>query len=985
MTRIRSEAPPESVIFGEMTGPSVDIRRGLSEEQVRQRLADGRGNRTTLPTSRSAWSIVRANVVTRFNALLGGLCVLIVIVGPLQDALFGLVILANSAVGITSEMRAKRTLDRLQVLTATTAKAVRDGRLVECAVDEVVLDDIVEAQVGDQVVADGVVVRVSGAETDESLLTGESDPVAKRVGDEVLSGSFVVAGMLHYRAVRVGQDAHATALAHEARKFTTPPSELQNGVTTFLRWVTWALIPAGITLALTQVRDRGTAESIRLSVAAVVGMVPEGLVLLVSVGFGLAVVRLGRRKVLIQQLLAVEALARVDTVCLDKTGTITEGRHLRVIAVEPLDAAVGSELRDAALGALAAADPSPNASLRAIGAAAPLPTGWAPTSVVPFSSGRRWSGADFGPCGSWVLGAPDTLLGDDLAEDLREAIGNHTRLGRRVLMLARVAGLNGGASEPPSRPRPAALVIMADALRTEAAATVRYFAEQGVSLKVLSGDHPQTVHAAATAVGIDTGGEAIDGSTLATDPAEIRRILDERSVLGRVGPQQKRDIVDALRAGGHSVAMIGDGVYDVLAMKAADLSVAMGSGTQAARAVAHIVLVDDSFASLPQVVREGRRVVANMERVAKLFISKSVYAFLLIIAVGVAGLPFPFVPRHLTLVGTLTIGLPSVVLALGGRAPRMEAGFVKRVSRFAVPAGLMAAAATFVSYAVARTARNVSPIEARTTATIALLAVGLVLLAQVALPMTATRFALVAAMAVGYLIILVIPTTESFFELDAPPAVVILAAVGSAGLGLWGLLLLGTAGSMRLRAPGSPAPSGMPDLAALCEAGESAALEFKSSLRWDLNEKRVNKALERTVAKTVAGFLNGRGGTLLIGVDDAGAAVGLAKDFATLARPDRDGFERHLLQVSTAALGGQARRFLSVDFATVEGKDVCALSVRPADVPVYLRDGTEPRLYVRSGNATTPLALDDAVHYVGSRWPGRTTGHVLEAFLGRHR
>jgi magnesium-transporting ATPase (P-type) len=971
------------VIFALIDAPPVDPEHGLSEEDVRQRQSDGRDNRTTTPTSRSAWSIVRANVITRFNALLGGLCIVIVIVAPLQDALFGLVVVANSAVGIFTEMRAKRTLDRLQVITATTATVVRVGRLVTCALDEVVLDDIVEAHSGDQVMADGVVVRVAGAETDESVLTGESEPVTKALGDDVLSGSFVVAGTMRYRAVRVGNDSHATALAREARQFTTPPSELQDGVNTFLRWVTWALIPAGIILALTQIRARGTAESIRISVAAVVGMVPEGLVLLVSIAFGLAVVRLGRRQVLVQQLQAVETLARVDTVCLDKTGTLTEGHRLRVTAFESLDDDIEAGLRDAALGALAAADPSPNASLRAIGAAVPLPVGWSATDVVPFSSGRRWSGADFGNHGSWVLGAPDTLLGRDHASPAYLAIEEHVRQGRRVLMLASTDGLGGVAGGPPMQLRPTALITLEDTLRADAASTVRFFAEQAVSVKVLSGDHPQTVFGAATAAGIDTGGGAVDASSLASDPVELRRILDERNVFGRVGPQQKRQIVEALQAAGHSVAMIGDGVNDVPAMKAADLSVAMGSGTQAARAAAQIVLVDDAFASLPFVVREGRRVVANMERVAKLFISKSIYAFLLIVAVGIAGLPFPFVPRHLTLVGTLTIGLPAVVLALGLRAPRLERGFVKRVSRFAVPAGIIAAAATFVAYAVARTARDVSPIESRTTATMALLVVALVLVAQVAPVGTTTRLGLVSVMAASYLLILVIPASAKFFELNAPPAVVVLAAAGSAGLALWGLMLLGTTGSTRLRSPSGAPIDAAPDPATLAESGESATVEFKSSLRWDLNERKVNKALEKTVAKTIAGFLNGRGGTLLIGVDDAGAAVGLDDDFATLSRPDRDGFERHLLQVITAALGGQVRRFLSVEFADINGHDICTVAVRPADGPIYLRDGPEPRLYVRSGNATSPLALDDAVHYVGTRWPGRTTGHLLEALLGR--
>src|SRR6266487_528955 len=525
--------------------------------------------------------------------------------------------------------------------------------------------------------------------------------------------------------------------------------------------------------------------------------------------------------------------------------------------------------------------------------------------------------------------------------------------GLRVVLLARVEDLAADGGGLPAGVRPAVLVSLGDVIRPDAAATVRYFAEQGVAVKVLSGDHPRTVNAIARGVGIDAEGDPVDASRLAADPAEVARVLAERNVLGRVAPQQKQRIVEALQAAGHSVAMVGDGVNDVPAMKAADLAVAMGSGSQAARAVAEMVLVGDSFAALPHVVREGRRVVANMERVAKLFISKSVYAFLLVLAVGFAGVPFPFVPRHLTLVGTLTIGLPSVVLAVGGRAPRLEPGFVARVTRFALPGGLIAAAATFVAYAVARTARDVTLIEARTTATMALLAVGLVLLAQVAAPLTLTSFGLVAAMAVAYLLALVVPVGADFFALDAPPAVVVLAAVGSAGLALWGLQVLGTAGSVRLRRPGSPPPPPI-DVAALCEAGEGGTVEFKASLRWDINERRVNKTLERVVVKTAAGFLNGRGGTLLIGVDDAGAPVGLADDYASLSRPDRDGFERHLLQLLSAGLGGQARRFLTVDFTTLNGNEICVLSVRPADAPVYLRDGAEPRLYVRSATPPHP-------------------------------
>ncbi len=396
------------------------------------------------------------------------------------------------------------------------------------------------------------------------------------------------------------------------------------------------------------------------------------------------------------------------------------------------------------------------------------------------------------------------------------------------------------------------------------------------------------------------------------------------------------------------------------------------------------MLLSDSFAALPHVVREGRRAVANMERVAKLFVSKSVYAFLLVVAVGVAGLIFPFVPRHLTLVGTLTIGLPATLLALGGTAPRAEPGFVRRVARFAAPTGLVVAAATFAAYALARTEPWVSEGQARTTATMALMAAGLALLVLVAAPLNRARLALVVGMGAGYVAVLAVPFARRFFALEPPPAIVVLAAVGSAALALSLLRLLGTAGPALRRLPGQPAARGEPpDVRAFAEAGESAAVEFKASLRWDVQEQRVNKALERVVAKTVAGFLNGRGGTLLLGVDDAGGIPGLAADYATLTRPDRDGFERHLMQSLTAALGTAARRFVAATFADVAGADVCVLSIGPADAPVYLREAGDARLYLRTGNATTPLPLDEAVRYVRSRWPVRTAGRLADAVLGR--
>ena len=755
---------------------------GLTEEEAAARLAAGLGNTAPAGTSRTVADIVRANVMTRFNALLGGLFVLVLIVGPPQDALFGLVMVANSGIAIIQEVRAKRTLDSFKVLTTPQASVVRSGRSGPVPVHELVEGDLVEIGAGEQVAVDGTVLASSGLELDESLLTGESQPVGKAPGDEVLSGSFVVAGRGRFRATRVGPKSYANTLAATAGQFTLVRSEIRGGTDRILRWVTWALVPTAVLLFASELRREATTDAILGAVAGVVAMIPEGLVLLTSLAFALGVVRLGRRKVLVQQLPAIEVLARVDVVCVDKTGTLTEGQ-LRVAEVVRLE----DDHREpvAALAALAAAEPSPNATLRAIAQAFDARPDWAPEASMPFSSARRWSGASFGGHGTWVLGAPDLLLGppDQEAQTLVDAYSNR---GQRVVALGRTGEALDGRTLPGSI-RPAALVVLEQRVRNDAAATVRYFAEQGVTVKVLSGDNPRTVGVVADRVGIATAEQPVDATHLPTAEDELPALVDGRHVFGRVAPEQKQAIVTALQRRGHVVAMLGDGVNDVPALKTADIGVAMGSGTSAARAVAELVLLDDAFSGLPHVVREGRRVIGNVERVAHLFLTKTTYALLLALAIGVARLPFPLLPRQLTLVGSLTIGIPSFFLAFGHRAPRARSGFVRRVLRFAVPAGVCAAVATFVAYAFGRWAPDVNLEEARTTATMVLLAVGLGLLLRLARPLTLWRRLLVGALALSYLAALTVPPLTEFFALNMPPPVVVLAALGAASMALWAL------------------------------------------------------------------------------------------------------------------------------------------------------------------------------------------------------
>ena len=754
---------------------------GLTDAQVAERVRAGQVNNVPERPSRTVAQILAANLLTRFNAILGALLAVVLVIGPFQDALFGVVLVTNAAIGIVGEWRAKRTLDRLAVLTATRARVVRNGKPQEVAVTDVVMDDLVEARPGDQFVADGVVVAAQGLEVDESLLTGESEPVVKRPGAEVRSGSFAVAGSGRYRVTCVGADVYARRIADEARVFRLVRSELRAGIDRILRYVTWAILPAGALLVISQMaHQQSAADAVRGSVAGVGSMVPEGLVLLTSTAFAAGAVRLGRRRVLVKELAAVEGLARVDVVCLDKTGTLTEP-DLELAAVIPLRPAGQPgpvPTPEDVLGALAASDPAPNATFRALAASCPAPAGWTADAAVAFSSVRKWSAASFGPHGTWVLGGADVLTA---AAGPVPAADAEAEAGRRVLLLAQApGGLDGSAL--PAALRPVAVVAFEERLRPGAGEALQFLAAEGVAVKVLSGDDPRTIASVAQRVGLAGAGPPVDARTLPGDTDGLGAALEESTLFGRVTPDQKRAMVRALQARGHVVAMTGDGVNDVLALKEADIGVAMGAGSDAGRAAARLVLLDNDFAAFPAVLAEGRRVIGNIERVANLFVTKTVYALLLALAVGVARLPFPFYPRHLTIVSSLTIGIPAFFLALGPGGGRARNGFVGRVLRFAGPAGLVAAGATFAGYALARSQPGTSLGEARTTATVVLFLVGLEILLILARPLTAARRLLIGAMLASFATVLAIPATRSFFALDHPRPVVLLAAVGIAAL-----------------------------------------------------------------------------------------------------------------------------------------------------------------------------------------------------------
>jgi cation-transporting ATPase E len=766
-----------------VTDTTLTRADGLTGDEVAQRVREGKVNRGDERTSRTFGEIVRANVFTRFNAILGTMFVLILVFGDGRDALFGFVLVANTLIGIVQEWRAKRTLDRLAVLSSPRARVTRDGGVQEIAVEEVVLDDLCDLRAGDQVPADGNVCKADGLEIDESMLTGESDPVSKNEGDEVLSGSIVVAGSGCMQTTRVGPDAYARRLAREARRFELVRSELMDGINTILRYVQWALFPTALLLAFSQFHVQPTTkEAIAGVVAGVVAMIPEGLVLLTSLAFAVAAVTLARRQVLVQELPAVEGLARVDVVLLDKTGTLTEGA-IQFDHVRPLhdDAPVAD-----ALGALAA-DENRNATMNALNAAFDAPQGWDRTASTPFSSARKWSAGSFRDRGTWVLGAPEMVRPDAPADDpVRVNSDQLAAEGRRVLLLARTEAALSDETLPDGL-QASALVVFEEQIRADAAETLEYFRLQGVRCMVISGDNPRTVGAVAARVGLPGADHPMDARELPDEPDALAPVLEEASVYGRVTPQQKRAIVQTLQRSNHVVAMTGDGVNDALALKDADIGVAMGNAAPATRAVAQIVLLDSQFDTLPGVVGEGRRVIANVERVANLFVTKTFYAMLLALAVGIARWPYPFLPRHLTVVSSLTIGIPAFFLALAPNLQRYVPGFVPRVLRTAGPAGVVAATATFLSYAVAYEAHGVQVDQARTAATITLMIVGFWVLNLLARPITPLRGLLFGALAGLFLLVLGIPGLRHFFAFDVPRASITWTAIG---LGVAGGLLL---------------------------------------------------------------------------------------------------------------------------------------------------------------------------------------------------
>ncbi|MFP1684584.1 MULTISPECIES: HAD-IC family P-type ATPase [Gardnerella] len=817
--------------------PKVEVD-GLSDEEVAEAVSRGDVNITSKQTSRSLMDIVRANVFTLFNAIIFTAMVVVLATGSWKDAVFGVVILVNTGIGIVTELKAKRTLDRLSILIAARAMVRRGGENIEIAHKDIVLGDVLWLRAGEQVPADVEVLESWGLEMDESMLTGESATVRKAQGDDVYSGSTAVSGMALTRVTAVGEHSYAAKLAAQAKVYTKTISDLSRGINTILKYMTMVVVPLCVLLVWSQMHKvggfveawqtgawRGAVVS---AVAGVVGMIPEGLVLLTSLNFAVAAMRLARKQTLVQELESVETLARVDCLNLDKTGTITDG-GIAFVGVENLDnSSVEISLQTSLQTNQALFDLSneenPNATgvaimqgLDAQGVAASAHV----SNRLPFSSARKWSAVQYvqssGERATWYMGAPEVLLSAinyANSNELLAKVNSYAEQGERVLLLAKVSSESSTVSSVDSsslssvtetdktfgdspticaNAQPVALVRCSERIREDARKTLSWFREQGVRCRVISGDNPRTVAAVAAKVGLtgDRKPVAMDARKLPEDINELAKVLENVDVLGRVLPHQKKAIVQALHTQGHVVAMTGDGVNDTLALKEADLGVAMGNAAPAAKAVAQVVLVDSRFSHLPDVVARGRQVMANMERVAGLFLVKTVYSALISAGVVLLALHFPYLPRHITYIGSLTIGIPAFLLALAPNTRRYIPGFLKRVVRFAVPSGFAIAASVLATAVIAPrvlglnlddvVANNliasrfiVSNVQAlattRSICSVIVFVLGILVLASVAKPLCSWRGIMVALFAAAGVAGAFIPFTAKFFEIHVPTA-----------------------------------------------------------------------------------------------------------------------------------------------------------------------------------------------------------------------
>lgn len=796
---------------------SVLAAHGLSKQQVIERQQAGLVNTQNTATSRTTAAIVRSHLFTMFNLVLGLCGLAVILVGSWLDTLFLVAAIANVVIGFTQEFSAKRQLDKIALLRRDPVSTLREGELVQVALDELVLDDIVLLKRGDQVPADAVVLTSDGLDLDESLLTGENDPVGKKPGDQVLSASSVIGGSGKIRLSAVGSKSRAAKITAEARQFTTIHSELRAGMERVVTWITWALVPIIAVVLNGQMQAAGGwqvalgsgtwRDALITSVSSVASMIPQGLALMTTISFAVASVKLAQSEVLIQEQPAVEVLARVDTVCFDKTGTLTEG-GVRFESARLLDGSVLAQIEDehkvqlteGTQGAQACgwqdalawfgADDNANPTAAALKEPFAQLTGRQSVekaqALLPFSSALRFSGVEFASSGAWILGAPEVLLPS--GSETIQLAGELAASGLRVMVLGHAPALARDSSgtviqRVPEGLSPQLFVIFRERVRAEAAETLAYFREQGIDLKVFSGDNPRTVAAAAKAAGMDSSAGAVDASTLPEEGPELIEAALTHSVFGRVSPEQKKNMVLGLRKAGRVVAMTGDGINDALALKHADLGIAMGNAAPATKAVSRLVLLDGRFDRLPSVLAEGRKIIANIEQVTHLFLTKTAFAIILGLVLGFLCWQFPFLPRQYSTADLLIVGGPAFFLTMLPNKRRYVSGFLGRALHYAVPSAVIITAVLAGVTAYGHVHGGLATSDIQTATFMALVLMGVYNITTVVRPLNGVRLLIVAGMYLGLGLVLVLPASLWYHQFTVPHEPYLVIALGAATLG----------------------------------------------------------------------------------------------------------------------------------------------------------------------------------------------------------
>lgn len=757
---------PHLRVYRQIPMLQADPAEGLSPQETKLRQSNGLSNIMPPSNTKSEGQIIKENVLTFFNLIFLVLALCLCLVGSFKNLMFLLVAVANTVVGSFQEIRAKRAVDKLTLVAAGTAKAIRSGQRVSVRTDQLVRDDIVEFAAGDQICADAV-VRDGQLQVNESLLTGEADAILKNPGDTLKSGSFVISGRARVQLTHVGSESYAAKLAAEARRnVRSTKSEMMLSLTKLITVVGIALIPLGIILFLRHFlsvfQGLPLRDSVESTVSALIGMIPEGLYLLTSVAIAASCLKLSRKRVLVQDMNCIETLAHVDVLCVDKTGTITEPT-MEVTDVYPLNSERFSyDDIEKILAAFYHGEEPDNETARAMGQQFAGETTWRAVKRMAFSSSTKWSGADFGENGRYVVGAPEFIMGDRY-DSIRSEAEPWSERGCRVLLLAAYDTAFDDGPLQSAHVAPIALVFLSNLLRPDAQETFRYFASQGVSVRVISGDNPITVAQIAARAGIENADRYVDATTLSTEQ-DFEEAVKYYTVFGRVTPEQKRYLVRAFQKQGHTVAMTGDGVNDVLALKDANCGIAMASGSQAASQVAQIVLLNSQFSAMPAIVAEGRRVINNIQRAASLFLVKNIFSFALTLLLLFIDMPYPLLPIQLSLISTFTIGIPSFFLALEPNYARVEGKFMRNVIRRAMPGGLTNLTIVLLAGFFTSTF-GLSNEQLNTICVWVMSAVGLVTLYHVSVPFTRLRLAVLAAMTAAMLFcLLVIP---AFFDLPA--------------------------------------------------------------------------------------------------------------------------------------------------------------------------------------------------------------------------